>query len=191
MKVWILFLTTAFALTFAATSCSKDDDSGGLMPEEENQEPVLGEMSISDLSAPIRCVFTSLEDAENGCDPIWNLYFYDQMYVSRPDYSDIESHIQIPESFFGKTIDLTQPLDQEANPQQQMSIFIRFKRDLQQLILLYHDNRISVLNSIDGLSTVVRGTLRIDRNGNWFVIEMTTDLSDGQTAAIHWCGPVI
>ena len=161
------------------------------MPEEENQEPVLGEMSISDLSAPIRCVFTQLEDAENGCDPIWNLYFYEQTYISRPDHSDIESHIQIPESFFGKTIDLTQPLDQEANPQQKMSIFIRFERYLQQLILFFHDNRISVLNSIDGLSTVVRGNLRMDRNGDQFVIEMTLDLSDGQTAAIHWCGPVI
>lgn len=29
MKTRILFLTTAFALTFAATSCSKDDDGGG------------------------------------------------------------------------------------------------------------------------------------------------------------------
>lgn len=120
------------------------------------------------------------ELGENGV----MLYLLKDVVTGMPqEEPDFGIGITITESLYGKTLDLTKPLDKSSY----LNIVGVNKND--DVYIEYADGKIDTTDGGDGpVPTVTGGTLLLTRSGDNFTVKLSVTLSDGSSASADWKG---
>lgn len=120
------------------------------------------------------------ELGENGV----MLYLLKDVVTGMPqEEPDFGIGIMITESLYGKTLDLTKPLDKSSY----LNIVGVNKND--DVYIEYADGKIDTTDGGDGpVPTVTGETLLLTRSGDNFTVKLSVKLSDGKSIFADWTG---
>lgn len=172
-KIFTLCMAAAFA--FALPACSDDDDNG-------NNGGQQGTITLGNQTEKVKSAFCATIPTQNGEEGgSYILLFKDDFKVMPGEDAQPDFYIQlfVPESGFGKQIDLTKVFPKNGT----LSSF---------LIIGNKTHEIEIGNTnIDvdpaGL-TVSSGSLKATRDGDKFAVKFSLTLSNGHVIAADWSG---
>lgn len=112
-----------------------------------------------------------------------DLYLFKDAFSQVPtEEPSFYVNIEVSESLYGKTLDLTKPLEKNSNLQPYL--YITAVGNEKDFSIEYYDNTIRVTND----ATVTAGTLTATRTGNKFTVKLSVKLSNGNSTTADWEG---
>lgn len=170
-KIATLCMATALAL--AVTACSDDNDNDG----DNGQR---GTITIGSETEEVESAFSAAIPTQEGNEGGYYILLFEEDFKDIPkNQPNFYISLFIPESCFGKQIDLTKVLPKNGA----LSSF---------LIIGNKTHEIEISNTniyVDPESlTLSSGTLNATRNGGKFAVKFTVTLSNGHTIAADWSG---
>ncbi|WP_418423246.1 hypothetical protein [Alistipes sp.] len=124
------------------------------------------------------------EYAADGTDEAeFDLYLFKDVFSQVPtEEPSFYVNIEVSESLYGKTLDLTKPIEKNSNLQPYL--YITAVGNDKDFNIEYYDNTIRVTND----ATVTAGTLTATRTGDNFTIKLSVKLSNGNSITADWEG---
>lgn len=171
----ILMLCLAGALALTASSCDDDKADGSRLS---------GKMTINGQTETVKSAFYEETPGDDSAEALVRIAFLKDAYAEFPDMQpatrpDMMIVIGLSESLLGKTVDLTQPLDQHQEPIPAL-MYGAIHQGHVTTGANYQNNRIIV----SGNGSVASGTLTMNRNGNRFTVRFSATFSDGTSLAV-------
>lgn len=140
-------------------------------------------MTVNGRTETIKSALYAEYPADEYEEAEFDLYLLNEVYTAVPDHDPAFAvNIEISESLYGKTLDLTKPLDQSKAPKPYL--YLSAITDGKDFDIDYIDNAIDVT----GGAKVTTGTLTATKNGNNFTIKLSVKLSDGNSISADWSG---
>lgn len=140
-------------------------------------------MTINGQTETIKSAFYEELPADSSDEAEFDLYLLKESVSQIPDEEpSFYINIEVSESLYGKTLDLTKPIEKSSNLQPYL--YINAVGSEKDFSIEYYDNKIRVTND----ATVTAGTLTATRNGDNFTIKLSATLSDGQSVSVDWKG---
>lgn len=168
-------LCLAGTLCLAAASCDEDkEDNGGFS----------GKMTINGQTEAVKSAFYDEEPGNDSAEAQVRIVFLKDAYAEFPDMQpetrpDMMVLIGLSESLFGKTVDLTQPLDQHNEPTPAL-MYGGIHESHVITAANYLNNKILVSKN----GTIKSGTLTMTRSGSHFTVQFSVTFSDGTSLAV-------
>lgn len=159
------------ALCLAASSCNDDKEEDGVFS---------GTLTVNGQRETIKSAFYDETPGDDSAEALVRLTLMKDAYTEFPGkLPDMFVLIGLSESLQGKTIDLTQPLDQHKEPIPSLMYGGTHEGHVT-TGANYLGNRIIV----SGGKTVTSGTLSMTRSGNRFTVKFSATFSDGTSYAV-------
>lgn len=168
----IFMLCLAGALALASTSC-KDD----------KKTITVQTITVNGQMYEVKSALYGENPSEYGDEASFNLILLKDTFSQIPkDEPSFYVGIELSESLYGKTLDLTKPIEKNSNLQPYL--YITVVGNEKDFSIEYYDNTIRVTND----ATVTAGTLTATRNGNKFTVKLSVKLSNGNSTTADWEG---
>lgn len=170
----MLCLTGALAL--AAMSC-KDD-----------QVIIVKTISVNGQSYEVKSAFYEENAAEYGDEASFTLALLKDAFSQIPeDEPSFYIGIEMSESLYGKTLDLTEPLVKSGTLEPHLDLIATI--DGTPFEINYSEGSIDLsVAEVDTSLTVTSGILKVIKNGDRFSVKLSVTLSDGSSASADWQG---
>lgn len=177
----IFMLCLAGALTLAATSC-----------KDEKQTITVQTITVNGLTSEVQSAFYVEEElAEEGGEAGTSLILLPTFLQTLPeDEPDFYVGIEISESLYGKTVDLTEPIVKSGPLEPYLDIVAASEGQSFEIDNSEGSIDISV-GETDTSLTVTSGTLKVTKNGDDFSVKLSVTLSDGKFISADWKGTAI
>ncbi len=164
----IFMLCLAGALALGATSC-----------KEDKKTVTVRTITVNGQMYEVKSVFYADEPADAEDEASIELGLFPTEFTTSPEEEpDFYIGIDISESLWGKTIDLSEPLDRNTLPWPYL--FITAKNGSDRITIDYDEDPIS--------EKISHGSLSVTKNGDRFTVKLYATLSDGQYIAADWKG---
>ena len=165
-KIFMLCLVGALAL--ATTSC-----------KEDKKTITLQTITVNGQMYEVKSAFYADEPADAEDEAAFELGLFPTELTAVPEEEpDFYVTIDMSESLYGKTIDLTKPLVQGTMPWPYLCITAK-----------NGSSKISIDFDEDWIAgKVTAGKLTVTKNGDKFTVELSVTLSDGQFISAAWTG---
>lgn len=163
----ILMLCLAGALVLAAASC------------KDEEVVTVQTICVNGLIREVKTAVYAEEPADAEDEAAFELGLFPMEFTTLPEEEpDFYITIDMSESLWGKTIDLSKPLDRSKFPGPYLSITAKNGSD--RITIDYDDDPIS--------EKISCGSLSVTKNGDRFAVELSVTLSDGQYISAGWKG---
>lgn len=172
----------AGALALASTSC-KDDKNDGFPPS--------GTIAVNGRTEPVKSAFYTEEPADHEAEAGLELGLFRDAFTTIPhEEPEFYVGIEISESLYGKTIDLTQPVTKSGTLEPYLGIIAAANGPSIDIDNSWGSIDISV-GEEDTSLTVTSGTLKVTKEGDKFTVNLSVKLSDGKTISANWSGTAV
>lgn len=168
----------AGALALTATSC-----------KEDKKVVTVQTITVNGQICEVKSAFYGVEEpAEEGGEAGTSLILLPTVLQTLPeDEPDFYVGIEISESLWDKTIDLTKPIVKSGTPEPYLAIIAAADGTTVEI-----DNSEGLIDisvqEADSPLTVTSGTLKATKNGGEFSVKFFVNLSDGRFIAADWKG---
>ena len=174
----IFMLCLAGALALAAASCKKDE-----------QVVTVQTITVNGQIYEVKSAFYMEEDlAEEGGEAGTSLILLPTVLQTLPeDEPGFYVGIEISESLWDKTVDLTKPIVKSGTLEPYLDIIAAADGTTVEIDNSEGSIDISVKEADTSL-TVTSGTLKVTKDGGDFSVKFSVNLSDGRNIAADWKG---
>lgn len=163
----ILMLCLAGALALAAASC------------KDEKTVTVQTICVNGLIYEVKTAIYAEEPADAEDEAAFELGLFPTEFTTPPEEEpDFYIGIDMSESLWGKTIDLSEPLDRNTLPWPYLSITAKNGSD--RITIDYDEDPIS--------EKISHGSLSVTKNGDRFAVKLSVMLSDGQYISADWKG---
>ena len=173
----IFMLCLAGALALAATSC-KDD----------NETVTMQTITVNGLINEVKSAFYRENPPEYGDEASFTLILLKDAFSQIPeDQPSFFVGIELSESLYGKTIDLTKPVVKSGTLEPYLDIIATIDGSSFEIDNSEGSIDISVKGK-DTPFTITAGTLKATKTGGEFSVKLSVNLSNGSSASVDWTG---
>lgn len=182
MKKLFALLAAAGASALLFSACT---EGGG----EGQEDPSFGKMTINGTTFPLRCAFYGGYQ-ELPYETVTSIGMFPENFIEMPEEEpEIAFFAEVSESYLGREIDLTKPLEKTGTlfPIVALGVFndrtgVDVEIEITHLdVAVWPSDDQRVLN-------ITKGTLYVSRNGDQTIVRLFLQLSDGTEVAASWDG---
>lgn len=182
MKKLFALLAAAGASALLFSACT---EGGG----EGQEDPSFGKMTINGTTFPLRCAFYGGYQ-ELPYETVTSIGMFPENFIEMPEEEpEIAFFAEVSESYLGREIDLTKPLEKTGTlfPIVALGVFNdRTGVDIE--MELTHLGVDIWLGNGQSSVSVTKGTLYVSRSGNHAIVKLSLKLSDGTEIDANWDG---
>lgn len=173
----IFMLCLAGALALASTSC-KDD----------KKTITVQTITVNGQMYEVKSALYGENPSEYGDEASFNLILLKDTFSQIPkDEPSFYVGIELSESLYGKTVDLTEPIVKSGPLAPYLDIVAANEGQSFEIDNTEGSIDISV-GEADTSLTVTSGTLKVTKNGGDFSVKLSVELSDGKSVFADWTG---
>lgn len=173
-KIFMLCLTGALAL--ATTSC------------KDEKVTTMQTITVNGRICEVKSAFYTDNPSEYGDEASFNLILLNDVF-SQPPTGEPSFYvgIELSESLYGKTVDLTKPIVKSGTLAPYLDIVAA--NEGQSFEIDNSEGSIDIsVQEADSPLTVTSGTLKVTKNGGDFSVKLSVELSDGKSIFADWTG---